>query len=218
MKTYPSTRRSVLPRLLLFVFVLACPFLAFAEDGWVALFDGKSLDGWKASENQGTFSVVNGELIAHGKRSHLFYVGPVANHDFTNFEFRAEVMARHGANSGVYFHTEYQETGWPAKGYEVQVNNTQSDVRKTAGLYAIQDNLVPPAKDDEWFTMTIKVEGKHVVTRVNDRVIADYTEPENAERPDNMKGRLLSHGTFAIQGHDPDSEVHFRNIAVRVLP
>ena len=200
------------------MFVLACPFFAFAEDGWVALFDGKSLDGWKASENQGTFSVVNGELIARGKRSHLFYIGPVANHDFSNFELKLDVMAKHRANSGVYFHTEYQETGWPAKGYEVQVNNTRSDVRKTAGLYAIQDNLVPPAKDDEWFQLTIKVEGKHVVTRVNDRVIADYTEPENAERPDNMKGRLLSHGTFAIQGHDPDSEVHFRNIAVRVLP
>jgi hypothetical protein len=203
---------------LLMLIALVGPAYAAAEDGWVPLFDGKSLDGWKASENQGTFTVANGELIAHGKRSHLFYTGPVANHDFTNFELKLEVMAKHGANSGVYFHTEYQQDGWPDKGYEVQVNNTQSDVRKTASLYAIQDNLAAPAKDDEWFTMTIRVEGKHVVTKVNDRVIIDYTEPEKPERPDSFKGRLLSHGTFAIQGHDPDSEVHYRNIAVRVLP
>ncbi len=189
-----------------------------ADDGWVSLFDGKSLDGWKASETPGTFTVAQGELIAHGKRSHLFYVGPVAHHDFKNFELSLEIMARHGANSGVYFHTEYQDDGWPARGYEVQVNNTHSDWRKGGGLYAIQDPREAPAQDDEWYTMTIRVEGKHVVTAVNGRVITDYTEPENPERPENMKGRVISHGTFAMQGHDPGSEVHFKNIKVRVLP
>jgi hypothetical protein len=200
---------------------LALSFPAFApaaDDGWIALFDGKSLDGWKASENQGTFTVANGALIAKGKRSHLFYVGPVANHDFANFELKLEVMAKHNSNSGVYFHTEYQDDGWPAKGYEVQVNNTHSDWRKGGGLYAVQDNRDVPARDDEWYTMIIRVEGKHVVTMINGKVIADYTEPENPERPANMRGRLISHGTFALQGHDPDSEVHFRNILVRVLP
>ncbi|OHE78839.1 MAG: glycosyl hydrolase [Verrucomicrobia bacterium RIFCSPLOWO2_12_FULL_64_8] len=191
---------------------------AAAGDGWISLFDGKTLDGWRASENQGTFTVAGGELIAHGKRSHLFYEGPVAGHRFTNFEFRAEVLTKPGANSGVYFHTEYQETGWPAKGYEVQVNNTHSDPRKTAGLYAVQDNFKSPAKDDEWFTLHIKVEGKRILTKVNGRVIADYTQEESPARADELKGRVLSSGTFAIQGHDPKSEVRYRNILVRPLP
>jgi hypothetical protein len=186
--------------------------------GWKLLFDGKSLDGWKASENQGTFKVENGELVVFGKRSHLFYQGPVANHDFKNFELKLDIKTYPKANSGVYFHTEYQETGWPDKGYEVQVNNTHKDVKKGAGLYAVKDNLEAPAKDEEWYTMTIKVEGKRVQTFVNGKQIVDYTEEANPVRQPNMKNRLISHGTFAIQGHDPESKVIYKNIKVRVLP
>src|SRR3569623_555659 len=93
-------------------------FAADSKDGWISLFDGKSLDGWKASDKHGTFSVENGEIVVHGERSHLFYLGDVKGHVFKNFEVNAEVMARHGSNSGFYFHTAWQETGWPDKGFE----------------------------------------------------------------------------------------------------
>ena len=186
--------------------------------GWQLLFDGKSLDGWKPSENQGTFTVQDGCIVAFGKRSHLFYVGPVQNHDFKNFELQLEVMTFPKGNSGVYIHTEYQETNWPAKGYEIQVNNSHTDPKRTAGIYAIKDNFDVVAKDQEWFTMRIKVEGKHIQTFVNDKAISDYTEEAKPERTAAMAGRLLSHGTFALQGHDPASRVMYRNIKVRVLP
>lgn len=201
--------------------LLALAVTAFAvdsKDGWKPLFDGKSLDGWKANENPQTFSVKDGEIVVKGPRGHLFYVGPVGNHNFKNFEFKAEVMAKPSANSGVYFHTEFQESGWPSKGYEVQVNNTHSDPKKTAGLYGIKDNFTAPAKDNEWFTLSIKVEGKHIVTKVNDKVITDYTEEEGAQRAGEFKNRVVSSGTFALQGHDPGSEVHYKNIAVKPLP
>jgi len=193
-------------------------FAADSNDGWISLFDGKSLDGWKASDKPGTFSVENGEIVIHGERSHLFYLGDVKGHDFKNFEVKADVMARHGSNSGFYFHTAWQETGWPDKGFEVQVNNTHKDPKKTAGLYDIVDNFEAPAKDDEWFTLTIKVEGKHVITKVNDKVIVDYTEPDDFQPKPNHVGRKIDHGTFALQGHDPGSEVHFKNIFVKPLP
>jgi hypothetical protein len=213
-------------------FALALPLLvifAHANDhnrltpaeraaGWHLLFDGKSLDGWKASENKDCFSVKDGLLVVFGKRSHLFYTGPVGNANFRNFELKLDIMTFPKANSGVYFHTEYQETGWPNKGYEVQVNNTHKDVRKGGGLYAIKDNLEAPTKDEEWYTMVIRVEGKRVQTWINGRQIVDYTEEPNPERPPNMKGRLISSGTIAIQGHDPESKVYFRNIKLRLLP
>ncbi len=186
--------------------------------GWISLFDGKSLDGWKASEKPGAFSVQDGKLVVHGSLSHLFYDGPVQLHDFKNFEVKADIMTKKGANSGFYFHTEFQQEGFPQKGFEVQVNNTQSDPKKTAGLYNIEDNLTAPAQDDEWFTMTIRVEGRHVVTKVNEKVIIDWTEPEPAVPPALHKGRIIAHGTFAIQAHDSGSEVHYKNIFVRPLP
>lgn len=188
------------------------------DDGWISIFDGETLEGWQASEAPGTFRVENGEIVVHGPRSHLFYVGPVQNHDFRNFEWKADVMTMPGANSGMYFHTEYQESGWPAKGYEVQVNNSHTDTRRTGGLYAIDDVTEVPARDGEWFTQHIIVEGKRVRVLVDGRTLVDYTEPPNPERPADMVGRVLSSGTVALQGHDPNSEVHYRNIMIRPLP
>ena len=205
---------------LLLTLVLGLAFTAAAadKDGWISLFDGKSLAGWKANENPDTFSVADGELIVKGPRAHLFYVGDVNGAKFKNFELKLDIMTKPKANSGVYFHTEVQGPGWPAKGYEVQVNNSHGDPKRTAGLYGIKDNMEAPAKDGEWFTMTIKVVGKHVVTSVNGKVIIDYTEEEMPQRKGQFAQRLISSGTFAIQGHDPGSETHYKNIFVKLLP
>jgi hypothetical protein len=199
---------------------LALPFsvVSAEESGFVPLFNGKDLNGWKANENPGTFSVENGVLVVNGNRSHLFYDGTVQGHDFKNFHLRLEILTHPGANSGVYFHTGFQDSGWPSKGYEVQVNNTHGDPKKTAGLYAVKDNFTAPAADEKWFVMEIIVEGKHVVTKVDGKVITDFTEPEDAQPPKNMAGRILSRGTFAIQGHDPKSKVEYRRIEVKPLP
>lgn len=200
--------------------MIVCPALSTgtSADKWISLFDGKSLNGWKANENPDTFKVENGAIVVNGPRSHLFYVGSVKDHNFKNFEWKADVMTTPGSNSGMYFHTEYQEQGWPAKGYEVQVNNSHTDWRRTGGLYAIQDVKEAPAKDNEWFTQLIIVQGKHVIVKVNGKTLVDYTEPDNPERPKEMAGRLISSGTFALQGHDPKSKVFFKNILVKPLP
>ena len=191
---------------------------AETKAGWQLLFDGKSLDNWKASDKPGTFSVANGEIVVKGPRSHLYYTGPIANHDFKNFELSVDVLTKPHANSGVYFHTEWQEVGWPFKGYEVQVNNSHSDPKRTASLWSIKHNYEAVAKDDAWFTMTVRVEGKHIITSVDGKLIIDFTEPDPWTPPKDLAGRKIAHGTFALQGHDPGSETHFRNIKVRLLP
>lgn len=185
------------------------------SDGkWISLFDGKTLNNWKASENPETFSVEDGLIVAHGDRAHLFYEGPAQNHNFTNFEFKAEVKTTEGSNSGIYFHTEYQDEGWPAKGYEVQVNNTHDDPRKTASLYAVEDVMnKSPVEDDEWFRMYIKVQDDVITIKVDGETMVEYTEPADVDR----EGRVLDSGTFALQGHDPGSKVYYKNIKVRPL-
>jgi hypothetical protein len=184
---------------------------------WVSLFDGKTLNGWKVGANAETFKVEDGAIVVNGKVAHLFYDGKAGNHDFKNFELKLDIMTMPGSNSGVYIHTQYQESSWPKKGYEVQVNNSQSDWRRTGGLYAIQDIKEPPAKDNEWFTMHIVVKDKNINISVNDKQLVDYTEPENAVREKGMEGRLLSSGTIALQGHDPKSKVLYKNIKLKVL-
>ncbi|MBN8855191.1 MAG: glycosyl hydrolase [Sphingobacteriales bacterium 50-39] len=198
--------------------LLSCHTIHHASGGgWISLFDGKSLDGWKVGDNASTFSVQNGAIVVNGKTAHLFYDGPVKDHNFKNFEFKAEVMTEPGSNSGIYFHTQFQQGGWPSKGYEVQVNNSHTDWRRTGSLYAVQDVKEVYVKDDEWYTESFSVQGKRVIIKINDKVVVDYTEPDNVKRDDDMIGRVISSGTFALQGHDPKSKVYFKNIMVRPL-
>ena len=97
--------------------VAATAFIAAnKQDDWKPLFDGKSLNNWKVGDNAATFTVENGMIVAHGETAHLFYEGDVNSHNFKNFEFKAEVMTEPGSNSGLYFHTAFQQGGWPAKG------------------------------------------------------------------------------------------------------
>ena len=102
---------------------LAILFSGCAQDKWISLFDGETLDGWKASENKTSWQIIDGALVAKGPRSHLFYNGDVLNHDFKNFELSVDVKTEGNANAGIYFHTAYQEEGWPDKGFEFQVIN-----------------------------------------------------------------------------------------------
>jgi hypothetical protein len=129
---------------------------ALQKSDWVSLFDGKSLNGWKVGENASTFSVDSGMIIVHGKTAHLFYDGAIHHHNFKNFEFKADVKTMPGANSGIYFHTQYQQASWPEKGYEVQVNNSHTDWRRTGSLYGIMDVKEQYMKDNEWYTEYIK--------------------------------------------------------------
>jgi len=189
-------------------------------DGFYELFDGKDLNGWKVGEHPETFKVQDGVIVVNGKGpAHLFYEGPVHDHYFKNFHLRAEVMTFPHANSGIYFHTKFQESGWPSQGFECQVNQTHSDPKKTGGLYAVKDVMnVPPAEDNKWFTYDIIVEGKHVVLKIDGKTTTDWTEPTPAQPPQGMPGRVIQHGTIALQGHDPGSKVEYKSVKIKPLP
>ncbi len=197
-----------------------------AGQEWIPLFDGATMNGWEPSENKTTWRVENGALVSHGARSHLFYTGGVHQHDFKNFEVKADVMTLPGSNSGLYIHTHYQETGFPETGYECQVINSNRknqpakyvEHKMTASIYAIRNVWKAPVPDNAWFTYRVVVQGKTIRTYINDELMAEYTESEKPFRVKDKAGRLLSSGTFALQGHDAGSVVSFRNIAVKPLP
>jgi hypothetical protein len=161
------------------------------------------MEGWQASENADSWQIEDGALVTRGLRSHLFYVGDLNDHDFENFEFTADVMATPGSNSGIYFHTEYQDSGWPSKGYEAQVFNSSPNIEP--GAYVERK-------------LTGSLYGIRNIWKTPGALMADYTEPEATERPGNMAGRVLSSGTFAFQCHDPESVVYYKNLKVKILP
>lgn len=188
------------------------------KEGWVSLWDGQTLKDWKASENPDSFSIQDGTIKVKGPRAHLFYVGPVMNHDFENFEFKAKVMTEPGANSGIFFHTAFQEKGWPEKGYEVQVNQSHSDWRKTGSLYSFDDVREVYVEDNEWYTEHIIVQGDSVTVKVNGKTVVEYVESRDKSRDPNAGQKKIDHGTFALQAHDPESVVYFKDIMVKPLP
>ncbi|MBN2592269.1 MAG: DUF1080 domain-containing protein [Sedimentisphaerales bacterium] len=215
-------KKSIFELLSLFVLLTVASEVAGSE--WISLFDGRTLDGWKAGDNSGTFSVRDGMIVTNGPQSHLFYTGSVENHDFTNFELKVDVKTMPKADSGIYFHTEYQQAGLSAKGYEVQINNSpptsenSREMRKTGSLYGVRDVFVSCAKDETWFTVHIIVLGRRIRISVNDRLLVDYIEPDEPVRSAAGKGRKLSRGTFALQGFGEGGVAYFKNIRVKPLP
>lgn len=217
----------IMPSIKLIVSILIVSIVVFSheskaqqtqdKDGWMSLFDGKSLKGWKVGENASSFRIEKGSIVANGPKAHLFYDGNIENHTFKNFEFKTRVMTTPGSNSGIYFHTVYQQENWPDKGFEVQVNNSQSDWKRTGSLYDIQNVKEVYVKDNEWFTEHIIVRGQRVIIKINDIVVIDYTEPANPLRAENHAHRLIDRGTFAFQAHDPNSLVYFKDIMVKIL-
>lgn len=204
-------------RCVLFSIFIACGLLtarAGAAEGWISLFNGEDLSGWKIAENPDSFRVENGMLIVDGPRAHAFYVGPDGKAEYKNFYLKAVVQTKPKANSGIYFHTRFQPEGWPNRGYEAQVNNSHGDPKKTGGLYNVQDNFDPPANDNEWFTYEIIVLDPHIILKINGKTISDYSEPDDLDRPE----RQLSSGTIAIQAHDPNSVVWYKSIELKPLP
>lgn len=195
---------------------------------WFPLFNGKDLSGWKANSDPGAFTVKDGILTAHAthktNRGHLFFVGDDDELDhFKDFELIIEARGEENSNSGVFFHTDMETRDGKLhlkNGYEIQLNSTEKEKRKTGSLYAVQDLAESPVDETEWFTIRIRVEGKHIQAWINDKQTVDYTEPENPERTPQRVGRLLNPkgGAIALQAHDNQSTFHFRKIQIRPLP
>lgn len=187
--------------------VAASPVMA-QEDGWIQMFNGRDLSGWKLNEN-GKIKVENGQIKISGERSHLFYT----DREFKDFVFEADVKTTPGSNSGIYFHTKFQDEGWPAKGHEIQVNVSHTDPVKSGSLYNRVKLFRTPMKDNEWARYRITVKGDTVRTEINDIVLYEYVQPPGVtEEP-----KIGDSGLIALQAHDPNSVVYYRNLRIKPL-
>jgi hypothetical protein len=184
------------------------------KDGWVQLFNGKDLTGWKTyPKGLGKWKVEDGAIVGTGPASHLF----TEKGDYRNFHFRMEIMINDKGNSGQYFRTRF-EGGFPT-GWEAQINATHGDPVKTGSLYPdsrqkdlkdVKEIRILKAdhKPDEWFTQEVICVGPKITILVNGKKTVEWTDP---------KERFKT-GHFAIQQHDPGSVVKVRKVEVKELP
>jgi hypothetical protein len=214
-------------------------------EGFVSLFDGKTLGGWKVGEGAELFQVRDGMIVmecpeTHRKTAHIFYDGDVAHHEFKNFDLKVDVMTFPKANSGIFFHTKYVDSG-RLSGIECQIDNSHSDWRRTGSLWGIkniswgpetppQNNkeevaILPqaPVTDNAWYTQEIVCQNGVVVVKLNGKTVLEY-KVDDADREHTLLGKRMwsPRGTFALQGHPPMpgaiSKVYFKNIRVKILP
>lgn len=193
------------------------------EPGFTALFNGRDFTGWKLATPE-SFRIEDGAIVANGAAGHAYYDGPFLDHVFRDFELRAEVMTRAGSNGGIYVMTVFQERGFPAQGFEIQVNNSYArDPVKTGSLYHVLDVTETAARDDEWFTETIIARGMTITVLVNGVETVKWAQPEDWQGTFRRNGRpefperRIQPGTIALQAHDPNSTVYYRNIRIRAI-
>jgi len=205
------------------------------RDGWIAIFDGSTLEGWKPNEpgGSGGFKVENGAIVGFGGRNHLYFM-----EEFQNFELKMDVKINKGGNAGVYVKSQWQDNAWPTTGFELQVNSSHGDPQKTGTLYNIVRIPKAPHGDDEWFTYHIICNGNNIEVRVNNETLYTYTDPGRAGPGRGGQGggqggqaqqgnlppiteqnkRIGQAGYIALQQHDPESIPYFKNIYVKKLP
>lgn len=211
--------------LLLTSMLLLCDGIRGEENAaWLTLFNGKDLGGWEANVRPESFSVDDGVLKVHGRNgmAHLFYVGDGGKDViFKDFELSATVRSEPNSNSGIFFHTdrELRKGKYLNKGYEVQLNSSEEEKRKTGSLYAVVNLDASPVDETKWFEVRVRVEGTRIRVYIDDKQVVDYTEPKDPEREPSRSKRLIDSngGAIAIQAHDPGSIFYFRQIRIREL-
>jgi hypothetical protein len=183
-----------------------------AADGFVPLFNGKDLSGWKTYPNQpGNWRVEDGVLIGSASRvSHLY----TQRDDYTDFHLRVEARLNDGGNSGVCFRAQPGIKLRLPAGYEADISNPRNrGATRTGSLFVpgagalvgIHESLVPPG---QWFTMEVTAQGNHIVVKVNGKTTVDYPDEE----------RRFASGHIALQQLTPATVVEFRKIEIKELP
>ncbi|HVC98203.1 MAG TPA: family 16 glycoside hydrolase [Pirellulales bacterium] len=180
---------------------------AKGADGFVSLFDGKTLEGWKPHPSrQGLWRVEKGILIGSGPATSYLFSD---RGNYTNFHLRAETRVNDGGNGGVFGRSTFGPAVW-LDGYEAQINSTVAGP-KTGSIYGPGGPAVSiaetPVRPNEWFTLDLIAIDNHIVVKINGQKTGDYVD----------RDRRFPIGHIALQQHDPQTVVEFRKIEIKEL-
>jgi hypothetical protein len=206
-----------------------------------SIFNGKDLTGWKEFPGKKTkFSVTkDGFLNLKDGPGDL-----QTQKAYDNFVLQVDCFTNgKNLNSGVFFRCrpdEYQQgyeaqihngfTAEPTKEYTIEEFDAQTHELKgskkqkytamdygTGAIYRRVPARKQVAKDEEWFTMTVAAQERHIAVWVNGIQVTDWVD--NRPIKDNARnGCRLEKGPISLQGHDPTTDLNFRNIRIAEMP
>ncbi len=187
--------------------------------GTKSLFNGKDLAGWKTfPEMASVFSVTDeGSLNVKNGKGMLESEG-----QYEDFTLQLECFVNgKKLNSGIFFRCIPGDT---MNGYECQIQNgfkdddrTKPDDCGTGGFFRRQNARKVVADDFTWFNMTLHADDKHMAAWVNGYQVSDWSDTRKPD-PNPRRGLRLEAGTLQIQGHDPTTDLSFRNLRIAETP
>ncbi len=194
--------------------------------GLTDLFNGSDLSGWRITPGvKSDFQVQDGVIRVTDGPGFL-----ETEETFGDFVFQAESFV-HGRtdegvalNSGYFFRSMPGTEQEPSNGYEVQIDNgfkgddrTQPTNAGTGAIFRRVDARRVVSNDDEWFTTTLVASGPRIAVWVNGYAVVDWVDTrEPDENP--RRGLRLKPGHIILQGHDPTTNLSFRNLRIAELP
>ena len=189
--------------LLLCIVISGC-----SQSGSGILFDGTSTGKW---DTTGDVSIENGLLILKGSNARAV----LKNGNYKNFELTLELRTTAGGKGNIAFHTDASA----GKGYRVAINNDRNDPvwwKMTGSLLSVRNLTKSFVKENDWFHMGIRVEGRAVTVTINGEPVVEYIEPAEPYRIAPNHTALLSEGTLALTGGGT-GEIQIKSIAVNVI-
>ena len=204
-----------------FLLILCTPAIAFAgDDGFVSLFDGKSLAGWtRIGGKADAWAVQDGNLVSLGHGGGWL----AAPKDYSDFRLRLEFRLGPESNSGVYLRAPADSSHISRTGMEIQLLDdghpkyaTIKDWQKTGAIYHVAapkpGHLKPTG---EWNTMEIKAEGPRVAVKLNGATVVDDRIDAHKELLKEHAGLTRPSGRIGLQSHN--GRVEFRGIQIKEL-
>ena len=196
-----------------------CPPSPKSDDGFVQLFNGKDLNGWKTHPDQpGLWRVEEGILVGRYDRNGYLFT---ARDDYENFHLRADVKIGGNSNGGLLFRCESgfsidlgEAGGLYPLGYEVDIVQTRDQKARTGSLWRCGKPAKlfksSPVRPDTWFTLDVVAQGNHVLIKIDGKEIGSYLDPLKSPLP---KGHI------GLQVAWPETSViQFRKIEIKELP
>ncbi len=185
------------------------------------LFDGKTLAGWhEVPGSKSKFVVKDGTIHVTNGRGFLETDAKAGN-----FVLQFDAITNGDKlNSGIFFRAMKGTEEAPSHGYEFQIHNgfkngdrSKPDDHGTGAIFKRVSARSVVSDDRSWLTGTLVADGTHISTWVDGTQVVDWTD-ERPEHENPREGRRVAAGHISLQGHDPTTDLAFRNLRLVETP